>query len=341
MRDNAYYTNDTINFTTYSPGAMNYARDNSTIWHELGHGVMDRLMGDLIVLADSGGLAEGMADFVAQLVVQDVTGGASFEGSEDFRILNQIGFHLTNESHDDGEAYGGAMHDILKQAWALWGRDGLRKVTDLTMEAMRLTRNHPALTANDWFEHMLYADELGRQNLRAPGELRGVILEALRTRNFQDAPAKFTVLQQAALMPEFELTDKSVGSRYNPHMATLKADEKATFELNMQLFSSGAFQFHYPVRIEVGLNGGPLQGALKWENENAGPFVMELENEAARAQINLSALAGCDFINREDGTCSDYAYLQVYNAGESRPVAKKRFYVRVKEGSDNKPKPVR
>jgi len=53
-RDNAFYTDDTINFTTYSPAEPNMARDNSTIWHELGHGVMDRLMGDEIQLADNG-----------------------------------------------------------------------------------------------------------------------------------------------------------------------------------------------------------------------------------------------------------------------------------------------
>jgi hypothetical protein len=45
-RNNAYYTDDTINFATYTPQAVNYARDNPTIWHELGHGIMDRMMGD-------------------------------------------------------------------------------------------------------------------------------------------------------------------------------------------------------------------------------------------------------------------------------------------------------
>jgi hypothetical protein len=45
MKDNAYYYDNTINFTTYNPKNPNLARDNPTIWHELGHGVMDRLMG--------------------------------------------------------------------------------------------------------------------------------------------------------------------------------------------------------------------------------------------------------------------------------------------------------
>jgi len=328
MRDNAYYTNDTINFTTYSPDSLNYARDNPTIWHELGHGIMDRLMGDMITLADSGGLSEGMADFLAQLVVLDVTGGEAFDGSADFRIMNHIGFHLTNESHDDGEAYGGAMNDMLTQAWQLHGRAGLAKFTDLTLEAMRLTRNHPALTANDWFEHMLYADELGRPGLRARGELRGFILEALRTRNyrFDRGPvAKVPVM----INETSELTDKNLGSRYNPYTHSLKEEEKATYNLNVGVVASSAYEFRYPVTIEVGLNGGPLQGALRWENENQAPFVTQLNTAEEFAQFSLTALSGCDFVNREDGGCSDFAYIQVYNSGDTRPVAKKRFYIRL------------
>ena len=63
MKDNAYYYDNTINFTTYNAGSQNLARDNSTIWHELGHAVMERLMGAHLGFADSkggyGGLSEG------------------------------------------------------------------------------------------------------------------------------------------------------------------------------------------------------------------------------------------------------------------------------------------
>ncbi|MBM6700585.1 hypothetical protein H7U32_09905, partial [Bifidobacterium pullorum subsp. saeculare] len=116
--DNAFYESDTINFTTYSPNEMNMARDNLTIWHELGHGVMDRLMGEKLDLADTGGLSEGMADFVAQLVVEGSEFGRDFLGRSDQRINNQTGFYLTNEVHDDGEAYGGTMKAFLDAAIA-------------------------------------------------------------------------------------------------------------------------------------------------------------------------------------------------------------------------------
>lgn len=327
MKDNAYYTNDTINFTTYSPSAQNYARDNSTIWHELGHGVMDRLMGDMIQLADSGGLAEGMADFVAQLVIHDVTNSQPFEGSDQFRIINRVGFNLTNESHDDGEAYGGAMNDMLVKAIAIWGRDGLKKMTDLTLEAMRLARNHPGLTANDWFEQMIFADKLGRPGLREPNEMTAIIHEALQSRNFRmdrGPVAKFTVMNDTS-----ELTDSSLGSRYNAIPVRLSEGEESTYSLSMQVTPSEFFQFRYPLRISVGLNGGPLEGAVKWKNEETGPFELTLNSANDIAKINLTALPGCDFVNREDNSCSDYAYIQIYNAGDVKPFAKKRFYVRV------------
>jgi hypothetical protein len=326
-KNNAYYTDDTINFTTYSPEAQNYARDNSTIWHELGHGVMDRLMGDRIRLADTGGLSEGMADFVAQLIIQDVTNGTAFEGSEDFRIVNKIGFNLTNESHDDGEAYGGSMRDLLMAAYAKEGRSGLLKVADITLDAMRLARNHPALTANDWFESILFADHLGRKGLRAPDEMKALINQALASRNFRfdrGAPAELTVKLDGNV-----ITADSVGSRYNPLVQRLTPGATAAHDMEVSITSSESYRFKYPVTIEVAFNGGALQGALKWEGEAAGSKKIVLNSEADKANLKVTALSGCDEINREDGSCQDYAYVQVINNGDTEPVAKKRFYLRI------------
>lgn len=326
-KDNAFYTDDTINFTTYSPDAQNYARDNSTIWHELGHGIMDRLMGDRIRLADTGGLSEGMADFVAQLVIQYVTDGKAFDGQDDFRIVNTIGFNLTNESHDDGEAYGGSMRDLMVAAFVKEGRAGLVKVADITMDAMRLARNHPALTANDWFESILFADHLGRAGLRAPDEMHALIAQALAKRNFRfdrGQPAELNVLADGKFV-----TADTPGSRYRPIVHTLKAGEVASHDLEVSLSDSDSYSFKYPATIEVSFNGGPLQGAVKWDGEAAGPrkFVINTASDVAR--MKLTALSGCDEINREDGSCQDFAYIRVFNAGETSPVAKKRFYLQI------------
>lgn len=327
MRDNAYYNADTINFTTYSPDAQNFARDNSTIWHELGHGVMDRLMGDMITLADTGGLSEGMADFVAQLVVQQTTNGVPFPGSEDFRIVNRTGFNLTNEVHDDGEAYGGTMKDIMDLAIAKFGRPGLVKMADLTLQTMRLTRNHPALTANGWFEHMQFADQLG-SDVRASGEMGALILEALKTRNFRldNGPvASTTVIFDGRT----QLGSKGIASRNQPYPHTLTGAAEATHTLAVKMNSGAEYPFKYPVKVEISYNGGPLQGAVKWKNEAAGPQSVVVNNEAELANLSVTALAGCDFVNQPDGSCSDFAYIKVYNNGEANPASKKRFYVRI------------
>lgn len=325
-RDNAFYTDDTINFTTYSSQSTNMARDNTTIWHELGHGVMDRLMGDHIRLADTGGLSEGMADFIASILVSDVTGGLPFEGKSEMRIINQIGFHLTNEVHDDGEAYGGAMNDLLESAVARYGRDGLHKVTDLTLEAMRLSRNHPGLTANDWFERMLFADDLGRSGLRDRGELRSLITASVNGRNFASSgtPARFDVMNG-----EEPLTATGPGSRPRPIPINLKETESVNYELKLSLHSGTDFRFKFPVTIRAEFLNSPLQGAIHWTAEEENPVIFTLLSESNEIKVPLTVLGKCDAINRPDGSCVDYVHLQVFNRGESKPVAKKRFYLRV------------
>jgi hypothetical protein len=328
MRDNAYYTDDTINFTTYSPREANMARDNSTIWHELGHGVMDRMMGDLIHLADTGGLSEGMADFIAALVIQDVTQGQAFVGSNNFRIKNKTGFFLTNEVHDDGEAYGGALHDFMMLTLQKLGKSGLAQIADLTLESMRLTRNHPHLTTNDWFEHILFADSLGHLPIRKPGELREFLLQALAGRNYDmdgSKPASF-VLKNGAQ----EITGRSLGSRERPIPVQVKAGETAQFHLSAQVLNGASYQFKFPVQVRFYYDRGALQGAVHWDGKESGPKVVTLNSPGEIAHLDAQVSGKCDFSNREDGSCVDYVYAQVWNDGETeKPQAKKRFYIRL------------
>jgi hypothetical protein len=332
MRDNAYYTSDTINFTTYSHDAQNYARDNTTIWHELGHGVMDRLMGERLNLADTGGLSEGMADFVAALVIQDVTQGAEFPGHLDQRIINRTGFYLTNEVHDDGEAYGGTMKDMLDRAIATWGQQGLVKITDLTLEAMRLTRDHPGLTADDWFSHMLFADELGRPGVREPGELKELITDSLDSRNFAADPNERAIF--SLTLKDSEIEAGSPGSRGFEIPVPIRENETATYELATVLNSSENYKFNYPLEVRVYLRTGPLQGAIHWQGEENTYVSYTVEKDGDLVKIPLTIAGKCDEINREDGSCSDFAYVQVWNSGDTRPVAKKRFYLRLKTKED-------
>jgi hypothetical protein len=335
MRDNAYYYDNTINFTTYNPGSTNYARDNPTIWHELGHAIMDRLMGEHLGFADTkggyGGLSEGMADFLAMLVVEHQTSGASFPGKNDFRIINQTGFYLTNEYHDEGEAYGGAMNDMLVDVLNLKRRKGLVAFTDLTLEAMRLTRNHPALSARGWFEYMLYADELGSK-VRAPGEYREIIINALTARNFSFSK-EFTAASLKITFGQTELTSESLASRNKP-LTPCDASGVVSYELNLKLNAGDAEFLTFPATVKVEYLNGALQGAVKWLGEENNPAIYHVTSPEEMLAIQLKASMECDHINQPDGSCKDYAYIQVFAQGDERPRAKKRFYLQIMDKAD-------
>ena len=327
MRDNAYYTDNTINFTTYSPSGPNLARDNPTIWHELGHGVMDRLMGAHLSFGESGygGLSEGMADFVAKLIVEHQTKGTDFPGKYDFRIMNNTGLYVTNEYHDDGEAYGGAMNDMLAAVVKLEGRKGLFAFTDLTLEAMRLTRNHPGLSASLWFEHMLYADELG-SSVRAPGQYSALIHEALADRNFSFSkdfkPAKMKIETRYGV-----LTESSMGSRNV--VAPICDVSESTIDMTLSLTSGDSQFIKFPAIVKVEYKKGALQGAVNWEGEEANPTVYEIASAEDALKFTLKPSMTCESSNQPDGSCTDYAYIQVFNQGATKPAGKMRFYVHI------------
>lgn len=330
-RNNAFYTDDTINFTTYSGSERNDARDNSTVWHELGHGVMDRLMGDHIELADTGGLSEGMADLVAALVIQAVTHGESFSGSDKFRIINHTGFYLTNEVHDDGEAYGGAMKDFLDSVIREKGALGLKQVTDVILETMRLTRDYPGLTAPEWFKHLLFADSLGRPGVRQPNELKGHLMQALAARNFRIDGGPVATFALVNTEDGEEVVADGPGSRNNPIPLKMAPTETRKFQLTAQVKNSDEYGFKFPVQVKVEYKSGALQGAIHWAGKANNPEVYTLNSEADVASIPLEVSGKCDEVNRADGSCVDYAYVQIWNNGETdRPVAKKRFYLRIK-----------
>lgn len=332
MKDNAYYYDNTINFTTYSKNAPNYARDNPTIWHELGHGVMDRLMGPHLSFADTkgsyGGLSEGMADLVAQLIVEAETNGSDFPGKNLFRIKNETGFYLTNEFHDEGEAYGGAMDDMLQTAISLYGRNGLVEFADLTLESMRLTRNHPALTPALWFEHMIIADELG-SSLRSAGKYSDLIRDALKSRNFA-FERSFVPAQMKIMLKDMELTNISMGSRDRPFIRCGQ-DGVVKYNLRLSLTPGDADYIKFPATVKVEYQKGALQGAIRWAGEENNPEIYTINNSSEELLINLNASHTCEYSNQEDGSCKDYAYIQVFNSDSEKPVGKKRFYLKINE----------
>ena len=94
-------------------------------------------------------------------------------------------------------------------------------------------------------------------------------------------------------------------------------------------FSANAYQFSYPLQIKVGLQGGPLQGAVHWSGEEMQSVVYTANSEQDVVSIDLEVNGKCDSANHDDGTCSDFVYIQVLPLGAKQAIAKKRLYVRV------------
>ena len=71
------------------------------------------------------------------------------------------------------------------------------------------------------------------------------------------------------------------------------------------------------------------EGAIDWVGEDTEPLVYVVNGPNEPLTIDLAVRGTCDAINRSDGSCSDFAYVQVFNRGAVKPVAKKRFYLRI------------
>ena len=333
-RDNAYYWQNTINFTTYTKGNLNYARDNSTIWHELGHGLQDRLMGSWAAEGVSG-LSEGMADTLAQLIVFGQLGKASFENDKYQRINNNTWFNVTNETHDDGEAYGGAMNDFTLKAIKRWGfLEGLARSSDLIFETMRFTRDNPAVNQDVWFEEMKYVDSLTRSVAgapnRKPGEMSELINAALTSRNY--SPGKLSADMKVLVGENEILTSESTGSYSKPF--EFKADgtrQKVSFKVSFKDGETTQFQFPVTLRVVYFRMPGsvgpiPFDG---WEQKSRDITFNSADEEK---EIVQEFDAKCDFSNQGSGGCRAALLLQAYKEGQTlldKPITKKRLVVKL------------
>jgi len=219
------------------------------------------------------------------------------------------------------------MRDFLEAAIEAQGRAGLVKVSDLTMETMRLTRDNPGLTAGQWFSHMIFADSIGRPGVRAPGELHDLLINAIGHRNFDlndKGLAVYSLKENGN-----ELSKGAPGTRDHEIRLTMKPEEKVTYNMTVALTEGDVYKFQYPVTVEVEFRAHALQGAVHWDGEEAGHVDYVIQKPGDVLNFPLTASGTCDSVNRPDGTCSDYAYVQIFNNGSKVPVAKKRFYLRI------------
>lgn len=155
-----------------------------------------------------------------------------------------------------------------------------------------------------------------------------MILKALNGRNFNmdgSAPAAMVVKNG-----NVELSSDGAGSRNRPIKVAAEDQKPAEFNIEVAVKNSATYQFKFPVTVKVNYTGGALEGGVHWLNEEAGSLSYTLNSEADIAKFTLGTDGRCDEVNRPDGSCVDYAYIQIWNQGETvKPQAKKRFYLKV------------
>lgn len=320
-KNNAFYVNDTINFTTYTASASNFARDNTTIWHEIGHGIIDRLLGQ-ITLTKGEGFHEGIADFLAEVVLQASSFQREFPGRAGQRIYNVSAFNFANEAHDDGEAFGGLMKDILDRAIAKWGQEGLYKMADLTFEAMRFTRGHPALDEQEWVEKLLFVDS--RANLRREaGEFRQMIEESLAPRNFSSDGKELASM--LVTIDDKVLKRGGVGGRNSPMMRPKDVESRSVMKVS--LVDGKNFKFKYPMKIKVAAGNG-AEGPIDWIDEDLGSKTVTLNAANEEAVIQLGTTGKCDVLNL-GSSCRESMFIEAYAEGDKKPRARQRVYIQL------------
>lgn len=125
---NASYVGDCALTAAFGQGpAADWGYDGEVVYHELGHGVVERLMGEgrrlgrlhlrpEAVLRDAAAINEGVADFLASVVSGDPRHAeyvSEVGGGQGRRLDNTLGCprSISGEIHADGEIVGAALWD--------------------------------------------------------------------------------------------------------------------------------------------------------------------------------------------------------------------------------------
>jgi hypothetical protein len=214
------------------------------------------------------------------------------------------------------------MKDILDQAISRWGRAGLEKVADLTLETMRFIRNHPGLTEQEWIEKLRFTDSRASSK-RVANELAPLITKALAGRNF----AADTALQARALLKIDGREPQRGEASFNRPLETTFGVARP-IELSLSLVDGESYSFTYPLRVFLRSDAGAA-GPVDWVNEDAGPQVAVLNAAGDEAKFLTGTTGQCDVLNAALG-CLEGLVVDVFPAGATRPLLRKRVFVQVR-----------
>lgn len=133
---------------TYSTPSRDGDLDSDIVWHEYGHGLTWRMIGDMST-ALSGAIGEGMSDTLSIYINDDdVVGEYSYNSPGGIRRFRYTNYPLTygdvtgNSVHADGEIYAAAMWK-LRELWKASGRTQ-DDLLDYIVDGMNYTPASPA-----------------------------------------------------------------------------------------------------------------------------------------------------------------------------------------------------
>jgi hypothetical protein len=70
--------------------------------------------------------------------------------------------------------------------------------------------------------------------------------------------------------------------------------------------------------------------------EETNPEIYTINSAEELLNVPVRASMNCETINQPDGSCKDYAYVQIWNQGSEKPIAKKRFYLKLNKAECSK-----
>lgn len=132
-----------------------------------------------------------------------------------------------------------------------------------------------------------------------------------------------------------DLTASSPASREKP-LTPCGENGVAAFDLKVALSSGDANFIKFPATVKVEYKKGALQGAIRWMGEDSNPEVYTINSADEILNVPVRASMNCEMVNQPDGSCKDYAYIQIWNQGSEKPVAKKRFYLKLNKAECSK-----
>lgn len=319
--DNAYFKNGTINFTTYSHDAPNFARDSTVIWHELGHSIFYKYV-NYNIGKKGFGMNEGFSDFISHFVFRAKGFSEDYPHYKSMRYYSEAKFNIANQVHDDGEAYVGALKDILEDKIRSDGPAAFNKTLQLVISTLKYLRESKNLSEQEFFHTLLLVDDMG-SDIRKSGEFKSIIEKALKNRNFSLRDDEQTYLVMSVNEDKIDVAGK--GSRNDPYVFTEDPNASHEFVIKSILVEKPAMKINYPFRMHFFFSKHPRR---IMNFESVGASLLQVSGPDEEKEFKFIVKPKCLTYNETESSCLSSTFLILYNEGKNVSFGKRRIFFR-------------